>query len=97
MAFEFISIERIIRKTEQQPNYKSIIRYNGTEIPCEIFTNALITNNGKDFFNRIDYSHSLNGNFFLRVEVLNSWHREYELGLEKEIIEFARNQDKSKN
>jgi len=96
MAFEFISIKRIIRKSEQEPNYKAVINYNGKKLCCEIKTNALILCHGEMFCNKVNLDTNLNGDFYFGLETWNCNKKE-EVGLENEIIRYARNQDKFKN
>jgi len=96
MAFEFISIERIARKSEQEPTHRALIKYNGREIYCEIKTNALILCYGNMFCNKVNLSTRLNGDFYFGLEARNCKRKE-EVGLENEIIKYARNQDKFKN
>jgi len=95
MAFEFISINRIVRKSERQPNYQTVIKYDNRDIDCDIYTNILILNNGRMFCNKVNLSTKLNGDFYFRLEALNCNGTD-RLILEQEIIRYAKNQNKFK-
>ena len=95
MAFKFISIDKIERENEYQPNYKVVIKYKEREIPCEIYTNAKIFFNGRLITDYL-FNTSFNGNLYFRLEVTSSWHRDLEKKLQNEIMKFIRSQDKFK-
>jgi len=89
--------ERIKRKFEYEPDYKVKIRYLGREIPCEIYTNVFILDEGKIFCDKLNFSTSLDGNFYFRLNISNPFMVNLEKQLEREIIDFIRNQNKFKN
>jgi hypothetical protein len=89
MAFEILSIERIARKFQQEPNYLALIDYCGKKIECEFYTNALILYNGKIFCNRANFG-KLNGSFYFRLGFVESLDKLHTSELEKEIIAYAK-------
>jgi len=94
MAFEILSLTKVEREFDYEPNYKAVIKYRQVEIPCEIKTNVFIRKVGNGLFicDRFNYRR-VNGNFYFQLETLSFWHREYEKGLERELIDFAKNQN----
>jgi hypothetical protein len=92
MAFEILSLTKVEREFDYEPNYRAVIKYNQVEIPCEIRTNAKFMVGGKLICDYL-YRTSMNGNLSLKVDTLKFQHREYEKGLERELIDFAKNQN----
>jgi hypothetical protein len=91
MAFEFISIKRNIRKNEQEPNYLAVLKYNNRNLKCELFTNALIMNNGTFWLDKSSLSR-VNGNLYFRLDCLNC-DKEERLNLEREIRKYVKTRD----
>ena len=94
MAFEILSINKIEREYDYQPNYEVSVRYKQANIRCEVCTNAFMRKigNGLLILDNITYGR-VNGNLYFKLEVLDSWHGEYEKDLEREIRRYARNQN----
>ena len=94
MAFEILSLTKVEREYDYQPNYKVMIRYEEKNIACEIYTNAKFMNGGKIICDYL-FRTSFNDNLFLKVETAYS--KVLDKILTNELIEFAMNQDKFKN
>ena len=71
MAFDFISIERIARKSEHEPHgYNAEIQYGRKKISFKIYTEAFLSNikNILIICNRFNYQ-PLDGDFRFRIEM----------------------------
>ncbi len=96
MAFEILSLIKIERKFEYEPNYRAVIRYKDREVPCDIYTTLRFFDGGRiicDFL----YRTSFNGNLCFKLEITNPFMLHLEKELQDELIDFIRNQDKFKN
>ncbi|MDO8623066.1 MAG: hypothetical protein Q7R52_02375 [archaeon] len=69
MALNIISLNKFERTKEYHPNYIADIEFNGLFVKCDIYTNALLFQNGHSGVYATDHNYAkMNGNLYLKVE-----------------------------